>query len=227
MNIECSQGVLGELSRASASTMPFAPPHHRPRRGGDGQSFISEEQGREEWRGVVAATTTRVVSAANAPTPAKPKPPEDRRTPCPSFPPQEVLPLHCPRAKEIDHKDLNTLRASTSPRPARSCQSRITGTKAGYQRQLGKAVQRARASRPAAVLRQPLSVLRAAPLLPGTPGSAARGCSRISRCTQRPRPDSPRCAALQWANESERSSMGTHPSAESEEPRQPRRQGPR
>jgi small subunit ribosomal protein S18 len=45
--------------------------------------------------------------------------------------------------KEIDYKDLNTLRQYVSE-TGKIVPSRITGTKAKYQRQLGKAIQRAR-----------------------------------------------------------------------------------
>ena len=45
--------------------------------------------------------------------------------------------------KEIDYKDLNTLRQYITE-TGKIVSSRITGTKAKYQRQLGKAVQRAR-----------------------------------------------------------------------------------
>ena len=45
--------------------------------------------------------------------------------------------------KEIDYKDLNTLRQYITE-TGKIVPSRITGTKAKYQRQLGKAVQRAR-----------------------------------------------------------------------------------
>ena len=45
--------------------------------------------------------------------------------------------------KEIDYKDLNTLRQYISE-TGKIVPSRITGTKAKYQRQLGKAIQRAR-----------------------------------------------------------------------------------
>ena len=45
--------------------------------------------------------------------------------------------------KEIDYKDLNTLRQYVSE-TGKIVPSRITGTKARYQRQLGKAIQRAR-----------------------------------------------------------------------------------
>lgn len=44
--------------------------------------------------------------------------------------------------KEIDYKDLNTLRQYITE-TGKIVPSRITGTKAKYQRQLGKAVQRA------------------------------------------------------------------------------------
>jgi len=44
---------------------------------------------------------------------------------------------------EIDYKDLNTLRQYVSE-TGKIVPSRITGTKARYQRQLGKAIQRAR-----------------------------------------------------------------------------------
>ncbi len=44
---------------------------------------------------------------------------------------------------EIDYKDLNTLRQYITE-TGKIVPSRITGTKAKYQRQLGKAVQRAR-----------------------------------------------------------------------------------
>jgi small subunit ribosomal protein S18 len=45
--------------------------------------------------------------------------------------------------KEIDYKDLNTLRQYVGE-TGKIVPSRITGTKAKYQRQLGKAIQRAR-----------------------------------------------------------------------------------
>ncbi len=45
--------------------------------------------------------------------------------------------------KEIDYKDLNTLRQYIGE-TGKIVPSRITGTKAKYQRQLGKAIQRAR-----------------------------------------------------------------------------------
>jgi len=45
--------------------------------------------------------------------------------------------------REIDYKDLNTLRQYISE-TGKIVPSRITGTKAKYQRQLGKAIQRAR-----------------------------------------------------------------------------------
>ncbi len=45
--------------------------------------------------------------------------------------------------KEIEYKDLNTLRQYITE-TGKIVPSRITGTKAKYQRQLGKAVQRAR-----------------------------------------------------------------------------------
>jgi small subunit ribosomal protein S18 len=44
---------------------------------------------------------------------------------------------------EIDYKDLNTLRQYVTE-TGKIVPSRITGTKARYQRQLGKAIQRAR-----------------------------------------------------------------------------------
>jgi small subunit ribosomal protein S18 len=44
---------------------------------------------------------------------------------------------------EIDYKDLNTLRQYIGE-TGKIVPSRITGTKAKYQRQLGKAIQRAR-----------------------------------------------------------------------------------
>ena len=44
---------------------------------------------------------------------------------------------------EIDYKDLNTLRQYVTE-TGKIVPSRITGTKAKYQRQLGKAIQRAR-----------------------------------------------------------------------------------
>ena len=44
---------------------------------------------------------------------------------------------------EIDYKDLNTLRQYVGE-TGKIVPSRITGTKAKYQRQLGKAIQRAR-----------------------------------------------------------------------------------
>ena len=46
--------------------------------------------------------------------------------------------------KEIDYKDLNTLKASVSEN-GKIVPSRITGTKAKYQRQLTSAIKRARA----------------------------------------------------------------------------------
>ncbi|HAI70008.1 MAG TPA: 30S ribosomal protein S18 [Gammaproteobacteria bacterium] len=45
--------------------------------------------------------------------------------------------------KEIDYKDLNTLRGYVSE-TGKIVPSRITGTKARYQRQLSKAIKRAR-----------------------------------------------------------------------------------
>ena len=45
--------------------------------------------------------------------------------------------------KEIDYKDLNTLKAYISE-TGKIVPSRITGTKARYQRQLGTAIKRAR-----------------------------------------------------------------------------------
>ncbi|MBF7731002.1 30S ribosomal protein S18 [Pseudomonas sp. N040] len=45
--------------------------------------------------------------------------------------------------KEIDYKDLNTLKAYVSE-TGKIVPSRITGTKAKYQRQLGTAIKRAR-----------------------------------------------------------------------------------
>ena len=45
--------------------------------------------------------------------------------------------------KEIDYKDLNTLKAYISE-TGKIVPSRITGTKAKYQRQLGTAIKRAR-----------------------------------------------------------------------------------
>ena len=45
--------------------------------------------------------------------------------------------------KEIDYKDLNTLKAYVSE-TGKIVPSRITGTKAKYQRQLGAAIKRAR-----------------------------------------------------------------------------------
>ena len=45
--------------------------------------------------------------------------------------------------KEIDYKDLNTLKAYISE-TGKIVPSRITGTKARYQRQLAKAIKRAR-----------------------------------------------------------------------------------
>ena len=45
--------------------------------------------------------------------------------------------------KEIDYKDLNTLKAYVSE-TGKSVPSRITGTKARYQRQLATAIKRAR-----------------------------------------------------------------------------------
>ena len=45
--------------------------------------------------------------------------------------------------KEIDYKDLNTLKAYVSE-TGKIVPSRITGTKARYQRQLATAIQRAR-----------------------------------------------------------------------------------
>ena len=45
--------------------------------------------------------------------------------------------------KEIDYKDLNTLKAYISE-TGKSVPSRITGTKARYQRQLATAIKRAR-----------------------------------------------------------------------------------
>ncbi|HHH49022.1 MAG TPA: 30S ribosomal protein S18, partial [Gammaproteobacteria bacterium] len=46
--------------------------------------------------------------------------------------------------KEIDYKDLNTLKAYVSE-SGKIVPSRITGTKAKYQRQLATAIKRARA----------------------------------------------------------------------------------
>ena len=45
--------------------------------------------------------------------------------------------------KEIDYKDLNTLKAYVTE-TGKIVPSRITGTKAKYQRQLGRAIKRAR-----------------------------------------------------------------------------------
>ena len=57
-----------------------------------------------------------------------------RRKFCP-FTPEDV--------KEIDYKDLNTLKAYVSE-TGKIVPSRITGTKAKYQRQLSTAIKRAR-----------------------------------------------------------------------------------
>ena len=54
------------------------------------------------------------------------------------------MPIHCRRrTKEIDYKDLETLKAYVSE-TGKIVPSRITGTKAKYQRQLATAIKRAR-----------------------------------------------------------------------------------
>ncbi|MDQ0706421.1 small subunit ribosomal protein S18 [Pseudomonas sp. W3I7] len=63
--------------------------------------------------------------------------------------------------KEIDYKDLNTLKAYVSE-TGKIVPSRITGTKARYQRQLATAIKRARFPGPAGLHRQPR------PLRPGS-----------------------------------------------------------
>ncbi len=63
--------------------------------------------------------------------------------------------------KEIDYKDLNTLKAYVSE-TGKIVPSRITGTKARYQRQLATAIKRARFLALLALHRQPR------PLRPGS-----------------------------------------------------------
>lgn len=59
------------------------------------------------------------------------------------LPSPQVLQVHAEGVKEIDYKDLNTLRQYLTEN-GKIVPSRVTGTKSKYQRQLATAVKRAR-----------------------------------------------------------------------------------